>query len=844
MSDIFLEKLTDCFLAEIVTIHANGTLTVKPVPNRGSRFPNLSNVQVLGDVSECEVGTKDRVFFENNQWWFKCNCPPNWIWKEEYNDCVPCCLAGLRVEREGLGFCIACDVFVSDGQDTSPCTQGVGGAIYATPIVDGEWSWNSEQTTKIDFDPLNENAYYFTFESPGLYRVKIEIWDYCNRLTEEFSICNCPSAWPNCHPDRNRCENRDGCPINYQLSGNPRLCRDQFGCLEGYLWDGTCRQCRDAIRQCLEGYNWNGTQCVDKDGCPEHLVLLGSTCVSRCAPQGIWAWDKCNQRCVDPCGCPEGQVCNATNNGCVDFCPPHQIWSGQERRCVNRCDLEGRGERWNMDITPHGCTSVCNDPNPQPHMRWDREEQKCVERCNLARDGVMWAEYGQRCVGVCPQGRVWDAAEFARTGIPSDPLAAIPACKCPAGMIESPAVVGDWNFPYGRCHNNPCPAGTIRHSDGFTCVSLCANHLNTVWQSETFSFLRDDQKNLPVTGGFCVCNNWQQIWDTDSNRCVNRCPGGQRWNSTDDTCACIDSQIWDAAQQRCVNRCPHNQIWDTVTRICVCPTGATMNAQGVCVTPPGPVIPPGPATPQCGQKGSQREMAVLLSPPNGRCITPQNSTCMQNHGHVWDEGTGRCHVGCDLELAIANAPYEIYVVAYYDATIRNNKHICGRAEFNMVVTHPGGVRQTLVNLNNQATYGGNNTCGGRSIASPVTDRGRPSGSIHANDRYGGVIHIPSITAAQITQHGCELFIELAGVQHNPTSCAHLDIDILDVAIKNKDNRWWIGRGLRAASNRTTRILLGATNFTLTGAFVNHQTNNPAVTGGETTAGAIRWTNIR
>ena len=534
MADFFLTNLTDCFLARVIAINANGTLTVRPFPRWAAHRPNLTNVvPTVETVDECEIGAIVRVWFENNRWNARCACPADMILINEGSvdeRCAYCCLyigvendfMPLRVRPEGKkGICIECDVKVIDGE---ACTDGVEGMIY--------WNWDHNLTDEENYAEarrtpydINKEDYVEATELTGWQIVRVEIWDHCGtKYIREIGLCNCPDDYPTCHTESGRCINSEGCFIGYtlQLVNGKLECRDNFGCLEGYRFNADgCFKCSHGITGCYEGWVWNAqnNRCEDANGCPPSQTWVNGQCVNRCLSQpapGVfvnYTWDECTGRCLEqPHGCIEGTRWNGT--ACVNVCPGSgQIWDVHGRRCV--CPS---GFTWNAE------TQTCEGPcSIRQVWRGSFETGGCVERCQEV-NSEQWSDLLGGCICIPPTIR---SQLTNRCEIP----------PCPEGQL--------WSSTLGRCYVPfiQCDHPLVHNELTGQCEAAC--DLATAISLAPFDIYVSAYYDQWRTGGHCCTAAYfnmtittptqsvRRIVDLDNTvhgRCCRRCNGGRGWS--------------------------------------------------------------------------------------------------------------------------------------------------------------------------------------------------------------------------------------------------------------------------------------------------------------------------
>jgi hypothetical protein len=638
MSDIFLERIGDCFLARIISIGDDGTICVRPFQRWNET--NLCGVILPLGFSDCEIGSLVRVWHENDQWNAECmplcclylENPPYYDYTPEYVDISASPdinQGGVRCDLVGdNGICIEVDGW---------CIHGVEGRIY--------WDWENNKEDYTEWWPGIEE-FPKEYELPGVYRVRIEIWDYCTAdhpFVREMWRCNCPDRYHICRMDKIRCEDYYGCTIGYSWSpnttrlGHTGWCEDHDGCIEGFTWDSDCRRCVHNLSGCYEVRTGNTVQTYTNDN-------VGAQCLYN--------------------GCPPGTERNA---------------AGQ---CETVCWTE-LGYSWRYE--PCGICGGCYDSNCcTQDQRWDAAAGACVDRCPI---GFSWNRARGRCEDAmgCPIGYSWNNGKFLhnRQGWCVDDN------NCAEGFIDSNHIIYSFDSDCLVCKNNAtgCPED-YTWSDG-RCVepTPCPNRYpsnhgcDDCWQCLGTKGSEEDCCPPPMWRKDGVCEDrcpTGQIWDFDEEECycpplfptwnasrgrcenANGCTIGFRWNAACGECITTDRGCPETHPVWFVNRCVDENQCNTGTElnngscVSICPTGYTWRTATGNVTRPG--------CPACrdahgcmpGQIRRCTSRTVGIGTPYERIETTCNCVANCDSGERWSIIRSRCEPICTQLYDIEN----------------------------------------------------------------------------------------------------------------------------------------------------------------------------------------------
>lgn len=264
---------------------------------------------------------------------------------------------------------------------TSGATEVPSGADL---IVNSDYTItlnDTDQCAIVIYKPDNQEKFRFaaSYTEPGVGCSGSICSSFTSVTTDVASICRLPNE------TLNTCTRPvEPCGLGYQWSNAACDCVECSPCPMGYSYGPNCMcvppGCQ--VRECASGYHFDPT--------PEIC-----DCVS----------DSCEE---PPCSCeecPSNKVRVPTaEDPCNCECPSNlPTWDANTQLCVPSCDKTCEGDEV-LNITT--CSCAC--PLNKPISGANHTCKACGDVCGSS---VVLSWNGSNCVGVCPKGLVWSAAD-------------------------------------------------------------------------------------------------------------------------------------------------------------------------------------------------------------------------------------------------------------------------------------------------------------------------------------------------------------------------------------------------------------------------------------------------
>lgn len=276
--------------------------------------------------------------------------------------------------------------YISQAADLGPLTAGATEVPSgADLIVNSDYTItlnDTDQCAIVIYKPDNQEKFRFavSYTEPGVGCSGSICSSFASVTTDVASICRLPNE------TLNSCTRPvEPCGLGYQWSNAACDCVECSPCPMGYSYGPNCMcvppGCQ--VRECASGEHFDPTpeicDCVSDSSCEEPPCSC-----EECPSNKVRV-----PTAEDPCNCE---------------CPSNlPTWDANTQLCVPSCDKTCEGDEV-LNITTCSCDCPPNKPISGPN-------HTCKACGDVCGSSVVLSWNGSNCVGVCPKGLVWSAAD-------------------------------------------------------------------------------------------------------------------------------------------------------------------------------------------------------------------------------------------------------------------------------------------------------------------------------------------------------------------------------------------------------------------------------------------------